>query len=651
LIKLFYKWLLLGLLLWVSNVSGQTVTLNFKDMDIQQLVNIISEISGKTFIVDPRVKANVNVISNHPMDAQQVYEVFLSILNVHGFAAVEGSNDIVKIVPDNMAKAHASPVLTAKQITNSGNLITTVVWVKHVAAAQLVPLLRPLLPQHGHIVAYPANNSLIISDYADNVQRISDIIQRIDRPSNEDIEIMPLQHAAASEVVRILTNLYQRRAAEVAAMGGVLPSFIADDRTNSVLISADQASLLRLRTIIGHLDAPLKTLGNTKVIYLRHAQATDLVEVLKGISDVINPQPGSEVRNQTRVQADTATNSLIITANLDVLQNLEQVIEQLDIRRAQVLVEAVIAEVSADMANELGIQWLSYGQGVNTTPVGLVNFNTPGPGIAELAANAYAISKGNTSNLNLADGISGALLGLGRIGGRFNFALLLRALAADSHSNVLSTPSLLTLDNQEAEIIVGQNVPFVTGQYTNTGAATGATNPFQTIQREDIGIKLKVKPQINAGEAIKLAIEQEVSSLTRSSVATADVVTNKRTIKTTVIVEDGNTIVLGGLTSEDLQQVAQKVPILGDIPLLGALFRSQGSQKIKRNLMIFLHPIIIRDAETERSISQDKYQTMQQIQQQSLRLSSDTEVPILPNLPNLNSFINVLPNGEELFMP
>lgn len=652
------RFIFIGLLLFaIPTLHAQNVTLNFKDTDIQQLVNIVSEVTQKTFIVDPRVKAKVNVISTHPMDEKQVYAVFLSILNVHGFTAIESDNHIVKIVPDNLAKSQNTPVLSERQAVKGDSLVTKIIRVQHVSAAQLVPLLRPLIPQHGHIVAYPSNNSLIISDYAGNVKRLQKVIQRIDQPSDEGVEVIMLQHASAPEVSRILTTLYQRQAANKTTTGTTAPSVIADERTNSILISGDKATRLHLRTIVTHLDTPLKSVGNTKVIYLRYAQATNLVEVLKGVSDTIEEQKQGETGTtsnsgtRTSIQADETTNSLVITAAPDVLRNLENVINKLDIRRAQVLVEAVIAEVSVDRARELGVQWITYNSGDNLTPIGMINFDNAGVGIADLAASAYRFDQGN-SNIAIPDGVNGALFGLGHLGGAFNFALLVKALAADTNSNVLSTPSLLTLDNQEAEIVVGQNVPFLTGQYTNTGAVSGATNPFQTIQREDIGIKLKVKPQINEGDAVKLNIEQEVSSLTRSSVATADIVTNKRTIKTTVIVEDGNMVVLGGLTSEDLQQVSQKVPILGDIPLLGALFRSKDTQKIKRNLMIFLHPIIIRDAETERLISQQKYEEMQQIQQQQrekgLSLLPDDEVPVLPSL---NDFIAILPNNDELSMP
>jgi general secretion pathway protein D len=633
-------------------VRAEDVTLNFREADIHDLINVISEVTGKTFVVDPRVKGKITVVSNQPMGSDKVYAVFLSILGVHGFTAIP-SGTIVKIIPENMAKSQSTPVLSAEQMMEGDTLITQVVQVNHISAPQLIPLLRPLIRQQGHLVAYPANNTLVISDYASNVRRLLKIIRRIDQPDNEEIEVMVLEHASATEIVRILTSLEQKKAAKATKGSTNMPNIIADERTNSVLINGDQSTRLRLRTLITHLDTPVKTGGDTQVIYLRYAQAKDLVNVLKGITDslVNNPKTKGQVPAsqsvKTNIQADESTNSLVITATPKVQKNLQAVIRQLDIRRAQVLVEAVIAEVSTDTARELGVQWLLYGN-QGTAPVGFSNFDNAGVRLVDLASASYAANQNLGSSLpNIG---AGAFLGLGRFDSSvFNFGVLLRALASDTRTNVLSTPSLLTLDNQEAEIVVGQNVPFVTGQYTNTGNTGSITNPFQTIQREDIGIKLQVKPQINEGNAVKLEIEQEVSSLSRSSQAASDLVTNKRTIKTTVIVEDGNMVVLGGLIDEDLQQTAQKVPGLGDLPIIGGLFRSQSTQKVKRNLMVFLHPVIIRDAATENIISSGKYSYLQarQLEQkaQGLPLMSDDAIPILPDL---DDFLTVLPGNYIL---
>lgn len=621
-----------------TTISAEEVTLNFRDTDIKDFINVISEITKKTFVVDPRVRGKVTVVSNQEMDSKQVYEVFLSILSVHSFAAIP-SGAIVKIIPDNLAKSQNTPVSDKDDDSISGEIpITQVIQLKHISAPQLIPLLRPLIRQQGHLMAYKDNNSLVISDHANNVRRLRKIITRLDKPKkvdddSDDVEVIILEHAIAAEVVRTLTALDNKKK----------PPIAADDRTNSVLITGDSATRLRLRTLVIHLDTPIKeqpkTNLHTQVIYLHYAQAKDLVEVLKGISESLIKKD-SEIK--TNIQADEHTNSLIITAPSEIQLNLHSVIRRLDVRRAQVLVEAVIAEVSNDVARKLGVQWVLYGN-QGTAPVGMTNFDNSGVGIANLANIVQQAKQNSAISNNIA---AGAFLGLGKFdNGIINFGILLQALSTDTNTNVLSTPSLLTLDNQEAEIVVGQNVPFVTGQFTNTGAVTGATNPFQTIQREDIGIKLKVKPQINEGNAIKLEIEQEVSSISPSSSAATDLVTNKRTIKTTVIVEDGSMVILGGLMDEDLQQTEQKVPGLGDLPVIGSLFRSQQMKKVKRNLMVFLHPIIVRDAATEKFISNGKYNYMkyQQLKEksQTLPLTSKQEVPVLPDL---NDFITILPD-------
>ncbi len=633
------------ILLLPSFISASEVMLNFRDTDINDLINVISEVTEKTFIVDPRVKGKVTVISNKPMDGDQVYEVFLSILSVHGFTAIP-TGAIIKIIPENFAKSQNSPVLLANEIGDSDAIVTQIVQIKHVSAPQLIPLLRPLIRQQGHLVAYPTNNTLVISDHANNVQRLLKIIRRIDHADKEEIEIIVLEHASAAELVRVITRLEQGAKAKKTKN---MPSIIADERTNSLLINGNSATRLRLRTLITHLDTPVKSVGNTQVIFLRYAEAKDLVKVLKGVSESMGENTKSSQTQtapkgavKTNIQADEITNSLIITATPTIQKNLQTVIRQLDIRRAQVLVEAIIAEISTDMARELGVQWLFYGT-KNASPIGLSNFDNTGTSIVDLGSAAYQ----NNTPPKLG---AGAFLGLGLFGSRIlDFAVMLKLLASDTNTNVLSTPSLLTLDNQEAEIVVGQNVPFVTGQYTSTGATSNVSNPFQTIQREDIGIKLKVKPQINKGNAIKLEIEQEVSSISRSSQIASDLVTNKRTIKTTVIIEDGNMVVLGGLIDEDLQQTNQKVPWLGDLPVIGSLFRSQTTKKVKRNLMVFLHPVIIRDAASESIISRNKYDYMrtQQIEQQAqgLPLMSASEIPVLPNL---DDFLTILPGDHAL---
>jgi len=649
---------LLGLSLIVGSsvLYAQQVTLNFKKMDINLLIDTVAEVTGRTFVVDPRVKAEITVVSSTPMSSDEVYEVFLSILSVHGFAAVP-SGSIVKIIPENLAKSESSVVLNnaEAQFTESDALVTQVLPVKHVSAAQLVPLLRPLVPQQGHLVAYPSNNTLIVSDRADNVVRLRKIISRIDKPDSQAVEVIVLEHASAVEVTRILSSLEQKRASGAATNGkSHSASILADERTNSVLIGGNQETRLRLRALISHLDTPLKSQGNTQVIYLRYAQAEDLVNVLQGISDTIIEQKQAEGQatppefSKTNIQADESTNSLVITAPPDVSQNLQNVIQQLDVRRAQVLVEAIIAEVELNTARELGVQWFFDGTPNSVAPVGGTNFTNAGPSALDLTNAALQLD--NASNLinlnNLPNIGAGAFLGVGRFGSStFNFAAVLRALTADTNTNVVSTPSLMTLDNEEAEITVGQNVPFITGQFTSTGANTGATNPFQTIQRQDIGLKLKIRPQINEGNAVQMEIEQELSSISPSTIA-SDIITNVRSIKTSVIVDDDSLLVLGGLITDDLQQTEQKVPGLGDLPLVGGLFRSQSTTKVKRNLMVFLHPRILREDTLAKQVSQRKYSYLRarQLEQQmaGAALLPNSEIPVLPEL---GEFLVVLP-GE-----
>jgi len=645
------RFFLITVFFCVMNAAyAQMVTLNFKDMDINLLIDTVAEVTNKTFIVDPRVKANITVVSAKPMDSKQVYEVFLSILSVHGFSAIS-SGEVIKIVPQSVAKSDNIPIIGQNETKQGDTLVTQVIQVENVSAPQLIPLLRPLLPQQGHLVAYPSNNTLIISDTADNVNRLREIITRIDKADKQETEVIMLQHAAALEILNIINALEHKKATEAAANGtNGIPSIAADERTNSILINGDTNTRLRLRTLIAHLDTPLEQTGRTQVIYLHYARAEDLVNVLQGVSDTdTKNQEGqtAPINNnyKANIQADASTNSIIITAEPNELKNLQSVIRQLDIRRAQVLVEAIIAEISTDTAKELGVQWLFDGSPNGSGPVGVTNFNNAGTSIINLAGAAAQFDKSGELPSDLS---AGAFLGIGRFGSNLlNFGVLLRALSADTNVNVLSTPSLLTLDNQEAEIVVGQNVPFVTGQYTNASTGTnGATNPFQTIQREDVGIKLKVSPQINEGNAVQLQIEQEVSSISRDT--TAGFITNKRSIKTTVIIEDGNMVVLGGLIDENLQQVAQKVPGLGDVPVLGSLFRSQSTQKVKRNLMIFLRPVIVRDANTESLISSGKYSYMRAKQiEQKEQVLSITEQEDVPILPDLNQFITLLPTSAK----
>jgi len=633
-------------LVWVGPLFAQTITLNLKDADINALIGTVAEVTNKNFIVDPRVKGKVTVISSRAMDSDEVYQVFLSILKVHGFAAVP-SGSVIKILPDVSAKQDSIPSVGDDAPGRGDEMVTRVVQVDNVAAAQLVPILRPLVPQQGHLAAYPATNVLIMSDRAENVSRLVNIIRRIDKVSDSEIEVIRLEYASAAEVVRILNAISRGRQAKGKGMPAGSETLVADERTNSVLLGGDRSERLRLRAIISHLDTPLERGGNTKVIYLKYAKAVDLVEVLTGVgesqAEEVKGKPAAATSakdKQLDIQADEATNSLVITAPPALMRSLETVIRQLDIRRSQVLVDAIIAEVGEGRARELGVQWAVFDLSGTTAPIGGTNFSNTGTSLIDIANGIVA---GSIPAIT-----PGMSFGLGRIGNDgVNFAAVVNALAADSDVNILSTPSLVTLDNEEAEIIVGQNVPFVTGSFTSTGAAQGSVNPFQTVQREDVGITLKIKPQINEGNSIIMEVTQEVSTISDDAQA-VDIITNKRNIKTNVLVDDNHVVVLGGLIEDQVRESEQKVPLLGDIPYLGVLIRSKSVNRRKVNLMVFLHPLILRDNVTADTYTAEKYNYIR-----GLQLELDKEgVPLLsgkgaPHMLEMKEMLELPPPFEQ----
>jgi len=600
-----------------------STTLNFKGADIQAVISTVAQATGKNFIVDPRVKGKVTLISNRAMGKGEIYKVFLSILEVHGFTAIP-SGEAIKIVPDADAKHSSLPSASKRRPGRGDEAVTRVIEIEHVTAAQLVPILRPLVPPQGHLAAYPQSNVLIISDRAANIARLISIIKRIDQPSSGEIEIVRLEHAAASDLVRVLTSLQQ----QASKKGGKTnkPLLVADERTNSILIGGDRSNRLRLKAIISHLDTPSEVTGDTHVIYLRYAKAKDLVPVLTGVGDAKKKvgakgkAPAAASNLAFNIQADESTNALVITASPSVYRSLKSVIGQLDIRRAQVMVEAIIAEVSSDRAAELGVQWLLDGS-VSDRPVGAVNFGGSGTGGGVGAA--------------LASLGAGATVGFGKFtSGTFNFAGLITALEGDGSTNVLSTPNLVTLDNQEAEIFVGQELSIPSGSFSSAGSTTTSVNPFTTFERKQVGIRLKVKPQINEGDAIRLDIEQTVDGISAGSAGTGDIVTNERSIKTTVLVDDGKLLVLGGLIKDDLVETEQKVPLLGDIPLLGMLFKYKSVKKVKTNLMVFLRPTILRTKNDNLNLTRSKYNFIRSKQllldKEGVSLLSGETQPVLP---------------------
>jgi len=623
-----------------ASAQAPTITPNYKDADIRQIIEAVSEVTGENFIIDPRVKAEVTMLSSSPMSPEAFYEAFLSILEVHGYVAVP-AGDLIKIVPDANARQVPGRDLPAGPMGRSDELVTQVIQVENVGAAQLVPILRPLIPQYGHLAAHPASNMLIISDRAANVDRMMRIVQRIDQAGDEEIEVIRLEHASATDIVRVVTSLTQAANRGDSATAPI--GLVADERTNSVLISGDRSGRLRTRALITHLDTPLESGGNTQVLYLRYADAEDLATRLKeqisqlvpGAAPAQGGAPASRRNSDVTIWADPATNALVITAPTEAMRTLRSVISQLDIRRAQVLVEAIVAEVSYNRAAELGVTWAVDGsQGGNL--IGLTNF-TSALNVADIGGAALSGDNNNLAQILQAipDGLS---LAAGDFSGSTRWAAVIKALLGDATTNVLANSSLMTLDNEEAEITVGQQVPFVTGQFTNTGAAQGSVNPFQTIQREDVGLKLKVTPQINEGDAIILDINLENSNLSRANTGAVDLVTNERTISQKVLIEDGQLLILGGLVDDQVIEIDEKVPLLGDIPGVGNLFRSRSSTVTKRTLMVFIRPVIIRDRARATIETNSKYRIMRQIQ---LGESVDGDVlmmkgearPTIPALP------------------
>ena len=495
--------------------------------------------------------------------------------------------------------------------------MTQIMALKHVPAVQVVPVIRPLLPQEAHLAAYLPTNMLILSDTARNAKRVWDMVRRIDQPLEQSLEIVQLKHATATEVVGIINSLGLNPNIATGEVTAKSPIVIADQRTNAIIINAGSDLLPRLRALIAHLDAPVAEMtGNTKVVYLHYAKAELLAPIISDMAtaQALSKEAETEDAPPTliSVQAEPETNALVITAPDAALQSMLGVIKQLDVRRAQVLVEAIIAEISTSKAAELGVQWAL---GTNNI-VGATSFGASGSNLIQLKANPLSLG-------------SGLSVGVGQFAAdQLGIGALLRALASDASTNIISTPSLLTMDNQQAEIVVGQNVPFITGQYASTGSGETPTSPFQTIKRQDVGVRLQIKPQINQGDAISLEILQEISSLAPSTVSAADIVTNKRSIQTTVIANDGDLIILGGLIDDNLQESSEKVPLLGDLPILGAAFRYKKSTMVKRNLMVFIRPTIVRDAAVLAAASHGKY-TLLRTQQ---LLSSDADVMLMPGV-------------------
>ena len=624
--------------LWLASVSGlptaaaqgaaaQRITPNFKDADITQVIEAVAAATGKNIIVDPRVRAQVTMLSATPMTPDAFYEAFLALLQVHGFVAVP-SGKTVKVIPDANARTVPGNDLPDRVSASSDELVTQVVGVRNVSAVQMVAILRPLMPQNAHLAAYPSSNMLILADRANNVNRMVRIIRRIDQESDADVEVVSMQNASASEVVRTMTALNPQ---QTQAEGGMAPlRAVADERSNSILLAGDKTQRLRARTLIAYLDTPLVGGGDTRVRYLRYADAEKIAAKLKEqLSASGGAAPGAagagaSAERSTTIWADPGTNALVVTAPAKQMNSLMAIVDRLDIRRAQVIVEAIIVEVSADKAAELGVNWVLDGTQDGNVVGGFIE-PVGGVSIIDLAR---AVNDPTT----LASAPRGTTIGIGRLQDTgINFAAVVRALRGDSTTNIIATPSIVTMDNEEAEIKVAQEVPFLTGQYTNTSGGGTPLAPFQTIQRREVGTLLKVTPQINEGDSVMLKIEQESSSIAASSAGAVDLITNKRTISTRVLIEDGGTVVLGGLIQDSQTGGEQRVPFLGRIPVLGEAFRTRSAKKNKTNLMVFIQPRILRDGLDATIETNQKYNY---IRDEQRRLGPQREVlPLLPGEP------------------
>ncbi|MEJ0039174.1 MAG: type II secretion system secretin GspD [Gammaproteobacteria bacterium] len=610
-------------------------TPNFVDADLTEVARAVGAATGRNFVLHPSVRAQVTLIASHPMSSEELYGAFLSVLQVHGFAAMP-ADGLVKIIPDANARVMPDePRSTPEQ----EEIVTRVIDVRNVNATQLVPILRPLVAQYGHMAAFAAGNSLIVSDRASNVDRITRIIRRVDLAGDQDVEIVPLRYAFAPEVVRAMTSLQNPQ----AAADGAPPSrLVADERSNSVLISGDASGRLRMRAMVALLDTPVDSGGETQVRYLKFADAEKLAAKLKEqISGIVQTgtagpqstpataQPSTD-RSGATIWADAATNALIVAAPPKVMRAVMSIVDKLDIRRAQVLVEAVIVEVNADKTSDLGVNWAAWSEGSDGSQIPAGSFVSPvgGSSLVDLYSAVTGIASGTTTS---STALNGTTIGIGRLAASgINFGAVLRALSGDAATNIVATPSAVTMDNQEAELKVAQEVPFVTGQYASTATTTTAT-PFTTVQREEVGTILKVTPQVAAeGNVVVLKISLESSSVAATSVSTVDITTNKRTVSTSVLIEDGGVVVLGGLIQESASRSEQRVPFLGSIPGIGMAFRARNTSRAKTNLMVFIRPKILRDAAQAANVTGGKYNHMLDEQR---KLTDQQLVPPVPMPP------------------
>ncbi len=630
----FLRTLLLALLLPLAAVAQEsegTWRLNLKDADIRAFVTQVADITGYSFVVDPRVKGKVTVLSSAPMNKDEIYDLFLAVLQVHGFTAIPGE-EVIKIVQQVDAKQSAESLSRFTEIP-SEQLITRVIQVDNANALELVPILRPLVAKYGHLAGVAAANALIVSDHAANIQRIEAIVRELDSPAKYEVEVIQLQEAWVGNLVTLLKELAPDELGKTGNEVTRKYSVTADERSNRLILRGDETFRDKMRGLIRKLDQPSATGGATQVIRLRHADAKTLTEILKGVMSGITP-PGADAAagqggqgGAFSVFADEGLNALVVRAEPSMMQEVELIVSQLDVRRAQVLIEAAIVEISDELGEDLGVQVAIGDESGKSTPVAGSNFDNVGRSIGDVIGAIL-------SDQIISPATGGLTLGAGqRDENGITWGILLQALSTSTAANLLSTPSIITLDNQESEIIVGQNVPFRTGQTTNTSA--GLNNPFTTIERRDIGLTLKVTPSISADGLVRLVVEQSTENVAESIEAASDIITNKREIKTTVLADDGETIVLGGLITEDYRINRSQVPVLGSIPYLGRLFSSESETRVKRNLLVFLRPTIMLDKGDTIAATNQKYNGLWEVNlgvREKLGLTGDKNQPPIETL-------------------
>ncbi|MGM8225382.1 type II secretion system secretin GspD [Cellvibrio sp. ARAG 10.3] len=620
---------LIALCLGFNTVAAeQSWTVNFNDTDIQQVIKFMADATGKTIIIDPKVRGPVKVISAKPLNSEELYDLFLSVLDVHGYTAIE-SGSVVRIVPNRDARS--LPVPNESNVTEvDDTYITQVIQLKNISAAKVLPTLRPLVPQYGHISAYDSSNALIITDTRANIIRLNELIAKIDQSAVIGTELIELRYAQAADIVNIITTLEKPDPNRGTTTSPVV--LVADKRINGVIISGDDLQRQRVKMLIDQMDRPQTKNSNMRVVYLKYAKAEEVSKVLTGMVQNLaqaKPVEGQAPGGTAGIQFDADTNAVLITADSDVMESLLTVVDSLDIRRAQVLVEAIIVEISENNGKELGIEWM-----YRDSEYGFGSSGRGDRGILGGVAGA-AFEGGDSGLANLASGLSGIAgqaFGIGRLGTRTDFAALIKILQENNKTNILSTPNLLTTDNHEASISVGQEVPFETGSYTSTGGTTNPSSPFTTIERKDVGVMLTVTPHVNDGDSVVLDISQEVSSI--EDTTTRGIITNKRTIETQILAENGQIVVLGGLIRDEIRTTDLKVPILGSIPVIGNAFRSQTSDVVKTNLLVFIRATVVEDGKMMTGATAEKYSAIRDIQLEQRRkagmLVNSREVPILP---------------------